>query len=148
MRELKPCPFCGKAVTIADYGSYLCIIAKGTDPNTSCRCRLFMESEQFSADDEEARQRAKERLIEKWNRRFDGWHTGTPTESGEYLVCIRYDFGKEGYTTANYVEPYNPHTGWYNLKPPSVEDGHEWCKKNGIEVIAWQKIEPFGEKDL
>ena len=67
--ELKPCPFCGKAVTIADYGSYLCIIAKGTDPKTSCRCRLFMESEQFSADDEEARQRAKENLVEKWNRR-------------------------------------------------------------------------------
>lgn len=74
------------------------------------------------------------------------WHTGTPTESGEYLVCIRYDFGKEGYTTANYVEPYNPHTGWYNLKPPSVEDGHEWCKKNGIEVIAWQKIDEYKEK--
>ena len=73
------------------------------------------------------------------------WHTGTPTETGEYLVCIRYDFGKEGYTTANYVEPYNPHTGWYNLKPPSEEDGHEWCKKNGIEVIAWQKIEPYKE---
>ena len=67
--ELKPCPFCGKAVTIADYGDYLSIIAKGTDPKTSCRCRLFMESEQFSADDEEARQKAKERLIEKWNRR-------------------------------------------------------------------------------
>ena len=74
------------------------------------------------------------------------WHTGTPTESGEYLVCIRYDFGKEGYTTANYVEPYNPHAGWYNLKPPSVEDGHEWCKKNGIEVIAWQRITPYKEE--
>ena len=75
--------------------------------------------------------------------RTNKWHTGLPTETGEYLVCIRYDFGKEGYTTANYVEPYNPHTGWYNLKPPSVEDGHEWCKKNGIEVIAWQKITPY-----
>lgn len=75
------------------------------------------------------------------------WHTGTPTETGEYLVCIRYDFGKEGYTTANYVEPFNPHTGWYDLKPPSEEDGHEWCKKNGIEVIAWQKIETYKEKN-
>ena len=88
--------------------------------------------------------------VTKWAYEDDidnPWHTGTPTESGEYLVCIRYDFGKEGYTTADYVEPYNPHTGWYNLKPPSVEDGNEWCKKNGIEVIAWQKIEPYKETD-
>lgn len=75
------------------------------------------------------------------------WHTGTPTESGEYLVCIRYDFGKEGYTTANYVEPYNPHTGWYNLKPPSEIDAEKWCKEHGIEVLAWQKIEPYKEKE-
>jgi len=80
-----------------------------------------------------------------WVKPQSNWHTGTPKETGEYLVCIRYDFGKEGYTTANYVEPFNPHTGWYNLKPPSEEDGHEWCKKNGIEVIAWQKIEPYKE---
>jgi hypothetical protein len=71
------------------------------------------------------------------------WHTGTPTETGEYLVCIRYDMGEMGYTTANYVEPFNPHTGWYNLKPPSEVSAEEWCKKNGIEVIAWQKIEPY-----
>lgn len=93
-----------------------------------------------------ADQAVQEDLSEERNTRSN-WHTGLPTETGEYLVCIRYDFGKEGYTTANYVEPFNPHTGWYNLKPPSVEDAHEWCKKNGIEVIAWQKITPYeGEK--
>ena len=94
----------------------------------------------YGMGEEEGRAKA-----EKEKKKDSPWHTGTPTESGEYLVCIRYDFGKEGYTTANYVEPYNPHTGWYNLKPPSVEDGHEWCKKNGIEVVAWQKIVPYKE---
>lgn len=76
-----------------------------------------------------------------------GWHTGTPTETGEYLVCIKYDFGEKGYTTANYVEPFNPHGGWYSLKPPSAVSAEEWCKKHGIEVIAWQKIEPYKEKE-
>ena len=74
---------------------------------------------------------------------MSNWNTGIPTESGEYLVCIRYDLGKMGYTTAYYVEPFNPHTGWYNLKPPSGMSAEEWCRKNGIEVIAWQKITPF-----
>lgn len=72
------------------------------------------------------------------------WNTGTPTESGEYLVCIRYNHGTY-YTTANYVEPFNPHTGWYNLKPPSEIDAEKWCKEHGIEVIAWQRITPYKE---
>lgn len=74
------------------------------------------------------------------------WHTGTPTESGEYLVCIKYNHGTY-YTTANYVEPFNPHTGWYNLKPPSEIDAEKWCKEHGIEVIAWQRITPLQEYD-
>ena len=120
MTELKPCPFCGGAVTIADYGDYLSIITKGTDPKVSCRCRLFMESEKFAEGDREARRRAEDSLSEKWNRRFDGWHTGTPTEEGDYIVLIDGE-----------------HFLW------QVDDLALW---NFDPVIAWQKIEPFKEE--
>lgn len=69
MTELKPCPFCGGKVTIADYDYCWSIIASGNEPNVSCGCRLFMESESFAKNDILAKQRAKEKLIKKWNRR-------------------------------------------------------------------------------
>ena len=68
------------------------------------------------------------------------WQPGKPTKSGKYLVRIRYDLGEENQTTAEYVEPFSPHSGWYNIKPPSEISAEEWCKKNGIEVIAWREI--------
>ena len=67
MTELKPCPFCGGKVTIADYDYCWSIIASGNEPNVSCGCRLFMESEIFH--DEFGKQMQKEKLIKKWNRR-------------------------------------------------------------------------------
>ena len=67
MTGLKPCPFCGGAVTVARYDNWWSIIASGNDPKLSCRCRLFMESELFH--DEESKQETKEKLIERWNRR-------------------------------------------------------------------------------
>lgn len=92
-----------------------------------------------------ADQAVQEDLSEERNKRSN-WHTGLPTETGEYLVCIKYNHGTY-YTTANYVEPFNPHTGWYNLKPPSEIDAEKWCKEHGIEVIAWQRITPLQEYD-
>lgn len=143
MTELKLCPFCGKAVTIADYGSYLCIIAKGTDPKTSCRCRLFMESEQFSADDEEARQRAKLNLVEKWNRRSDGWHTETPSviEDDEnwqwnYALILHTEYDCIG----NYIAGL--------LFRPNFEKGffeNDDIRIPFSEVVAWMRIEPYKE---
>ena len=70
MTKLKPCPFCGGEVTVARYDNWWSVIAKGTDPKTSCRCRVFMESELFHNDAE--KERAKENLIETWNTRVEG----------------------------------------------------------------------------
>lgn len=131
MTELKPCPFCGGAVTIADYGDYLSIITKGTDPKVSCRCRLFMESEKFAEGDREARRRAEDSLSEKWNRRFDGWHTGTPTEEGWYLIAFNYEFeGGVRYTTDYFKD------GKWAF--PMVRDISK--------LRAWQRIEPYKEE--
>ena len=138
--KLKPCPLCKGEVTLADMGDYWIITrASGMPTKKMCSCRLFMESGLFY--DEESKQREKEKLIERWNTRPTLWETGTPTESGKYAVHLKYDFGKDGYSTAEYVEPFNPHTGWYNLYPPAEVDGHEWARRKDIEVVAWVKID-------
>lgn len=70
--NLKPCPFCGGKVTIAEmgndeYGHY--IVTRGIDDD-KCTCRVFMESGQFEkSDTEEYKEMVKANLIEKWNRR-------------------------------------------------------------------------------
>ena len=143
MTELKPCPFCGGAVTIADYGDYLSIIAKGTDPKVSCRCRLFMESEQFAEDDAEARKRTKESLVEKWNRRSNPWHTGTPTEEGWFIVkyiCICE--GKyEGNLAYRAVRRFKDETVGFIYEAGGINADSIW------RPIEWQRIEPLKEKN-
>ena len=70
--NLKPCPFCGGKVTVAEmgndeYGHYIVTRGLGED---KCTCRVFMESGQFEkADTEEYKEKAKSDLIERWNRR-------------------------------------------------------------------------------
>ena len=122
MTELKPCPFCGGKVTIASYGNYWSIIASGNEPNVSCGCRLFMESELFH--DEEGKQRQKEKLIEKWNTRPNPWHTGTPTEEGWYL--FKWYDDKEYWFTVEY------------LTSKGIAEKAKWGSFNNCK---WQKIE-------
>ena len=62
------------------------------------------------------------------------WHTGTPTEEGWYLIAIRfgdrieYDSRKCRRTIDN--------------------NGNECMRFDGCNpVIAWQKIEPYKEKE-
>ena len=64
MTELKPCPFCGGEVRIEDMGNYW-LISRAY--RSSCVCRIFMESDQFS--DSDSRKTTKDNLIKKWNRR-------------------------------------------------------------------------------
>lgn len=72
--KLKPCPFCGGAVCIAKCGDNVMLwwfITRGHGENR-CRCRLFMESDDFSINSpiKEKMQKRNE-LIEAWNRRVD-----------------------------------------------------------------------------
>ncbi len=72
--KLKPCPFCGGNVKVAkmgDNGHMWWFITRGSGEN-KCRCRVFMESEDFCINDTmEFKQKLKEELINAWNRRAD-----------------------------------------------------------------------------
>ncbi len=73
MAELKPCPFCGGSVSIAESGDdYIMwwFITRGTG-NKACGCRLFMESECVRCDDFELKAEMRKNLIEAWNRRTE-----------------------------------------------------------------------------
>lgn len=129
MIELKPCPFCGGEVSLKDMGYFLMISRAN---RSSCKCGVFLESRAFTRDNLGAMERAKDRLIEKWNRRFDGWHTGTPTDEGWYLIQT-----KGGDFMA--VEK-NAHGLW-------LEDNYGYREVHNGFVVAWQKIEPFKEEN-
>ena len=133
MTELKPCPFCGGEVSLKDMG-YFWMISRSN--KSSCKCRVFLESRAFTRDNLGAMERAKERLIEKWNRRLDGWHTGTPTEEGLYLVLLDGHYHKD---TSAYIVALWGNSGWRMTIQGTYYNLEE-------KVIAWQKIEPFKEE--
>jgi hypothetical protein len=74
MAELKPCPFCGGSVSIAKSGHNSMLwwfITRGGGRN-GCKCRLFMESDDFPCNAPEfVKKRFKNELIEAWNRRVN-----------------------------------------------------------------------------
>lgn len=121
-KELKPCPFCGGEIAIADMGYYLMITrVSGMKASSMCKCRIFMESDTFAEDDLEAKNEARKNLIEKWNRRPSPWHTGTPTEKGWYVCKLA---GSDIYETHNFT-------------------GNNWDE---TLFDKWRKIEPYKEK--
>ena len=70
MSELKCCPFCGGEVEIALTGNKgeQWFVTRGLGKN-KCTCRVFMESNMFSADDSDTKEKERDKLIAKWNTR-------------------------------------------------------------------------------
>ena len=71
--RLKPCPFCGGEVTIAESGDDLTkwmFVTRGNKEN-ACKCRVFMESKPYYSDCEENDKKSiKRKLINEWNKRI------------------------------------------------------------------------------
>lgn len=127
MTELKPCPFCGGAGKY--HGSYfeddVCEYVSCTRCNASTP---LMDK--------------KGESIEWWNRRANPWHTGTPTEIGNYIAHLRiksrdgefieYDMTCNLEVLLNYIrcqdeseENYLMIKGWMRYEPyKEKEDGH------------------------
>lgn len=76
-----------------------------------------------------------------WVKPHGNWHTGTPTEEGWYLVayeCV-YDCknkGKIEYFTLNIITDED---GYKDYRGRASDD--VW------KAVAWQKIEPYKEKN-
>ena len=97
-KELQNCRFCGGEgfIAVIDENAFV----------ASCRdCGIHTQV-----------QTSRERAIALWNRRPSPWHTGTPTEDGNYVVII------DG-----------------NLLFWEVDDLSTW---DFSPVERWQKIEP------
>lgn len=77
----------------------------------------------------------------------NNWHTGTPTvaevdENNKYCyaLCFYYD----GWWLSDYLFKVNHEEGCFENSP---NNGQKVCKFKFCENIAWQKIEPFKEKE-
>lgn len=79
MHNLRPCPFCGGAVSIAEKAyskeSVMFITRGVSSTKKSCKCRVFMESEPYPKKDCEAKDKARNGLVEAWNKRVSGGET-------------------------------------------------------------------------
>lgn len=102
---LKPCPICGKKVSIArtdnEVGERWWFITRGTYRTTRCNCRLFLKSEKFTCgwnDDYALECRAK--LIDKWNTRAN---LGSGTLTAEQVREAIEDTESELLESCEYV---------------------------------------------
>ena len=129
MAELKRCPFCGgeaiytalscncKAVLL-DEGVYHFVTCKN-----KCINSLWV------------RGTSKEKAFQKWNNRHSPWQTGTPTETGWYLL----------YYPKSEEQPYEL-AQWDGEHFVAVKPFHAIVVRIEASTVPyWQKIEPYKE---
>ena len=121
MDELKRCPFCGGEAEIKE-----CFFTGFHKELFIAKCKNIgcgaIGSECVK----------KETAIEKWNNRPSPWHTGTPTEAGDYYIAFRYFIGAD-------VE-----YGWASWDGKGWDINFMgWDFSN--KILAWHKIEPYKE---
>ena len=120
--KLKPCPFCGGEVRLEkDF-------AQTKDPvyYFECdKCGILVYPDELID---------REKSIEAWNTRPNPWHTGDPIEEGDYYIAFRNFLGAD-------VE-----YGWATWDGKGWDINFMgWLLSN--EILAWQKIEPYKEKE-
>ena len=108
MTELRPCPFCGGEAHLQPFMGYWTVGC------TDCFGAVVGKIE------------TKEEAIKEWNKRPSPWHTGTPTETGRYLVSNGYDTSISYFDGKSIIKNF--------LAFPDVG-----------EIVKWQKIDE-GEK--
>lgn len=84
MIELKKCPFCGSTnVTIKEeWDSFSCV-------HYTVKCQQCLVEKSVNADLTKSVEYNEQKAIEAWNKRPNPWHTGTPTEEGNYIAHLR-----------------------------------------------------------
>ena len=114
--KLLPCPFCGGEAEIKEcfFTGFHKALFIAKCKNIGCGA---IGSECVT----------KESAVNAWNRRSD-WHTGTPTEEGDYLV----QYKNSGHDVLHFAD-----LSWFAFN----RGGVEWQKIPDSSVIRWQKIE-------
>lgn len=124
MTELKPCPFCGGEVNVHSGSDAF------SSPFFEIYCPQCYTSMRWYINVLESDEHNKEGIIQRWNTRASNWHTGTPTEKGDYLCVFQSVWAVEYYwcywdgAWDIYFDDYDPDT---------------------YTIVAWQKIEPYEE---
>lgn len=119
--KLKPCPFCGgdaEYSTITD--------EKWGNVNHFVTCSNHCIEGLYTRGD------TKEEAIEQWNTRPNPWHTGTPTEDGDYFV--EYHWGLDNKIMHDMASRI--------LYGATTFENGNWKIDYPYVVVAWQKIEP------
>lgn len=118
--KLKPCPFCGGEADYRTMGNCVYIVC------TKCGCNT-----------QTFHYKERQEAIKAWNNRPSPWHTGIPTENGDYLV--QYE--------SNYTERIFFMNGSFIAKNDMTHgDGSDKYENVTGIVVAWQKIELYKEK--
>lgn len=138
MTELKPCPFCGcediRYKVHQDHlgnwhGSIYCR-EHYNKTNDDDRCWSM-----FYARSPNSREEVIEKLIKKWNKRPNPWHTGTPTEENCFYVL-----------QCKGRIHHEPYFGVVvNGKFSAINDDGDLMPLPP-DLVAWQKIKPHKEK--
>ena len=119
MTKLKPCPFCGGNAIVRNTGY----------DSFYVRC----ENDKCAVVSVTCNRNTSEEAIEAWNTRHNHWHTGTPTEYGEY-VCLVHSMKcppVKHKTIMEWGEHCAEKQDWFNR-----EGGCDY------EVIAWFLLPP------
>lgn len=118
MTELKPCPFCGGEAGLF-HGDSTDGYIKGTGyVEAFCGC-CGARIREFKRDE----------AVSKWNKRTNPWHTGNPTEEGDYLVKTDVWHHDYPYYVLKWYKG-----GWYS----AFDMNYPACPQHS--VLKWQKI--------
>lgn len=102
MHNLLPCPFCGGAVSIAEkaYGKeQIMFITRGIGTTKkNCNCRVFMESDPYPKKDCDAKDKARNGLVEAWNKRVSGGETVCSAYAEAIAKIVRRKMNNDPHT--------------------------------------------------
>ena len=121
MTKLKPCPFCGGEVNVHSSSDAF------SSPFFEIYCPQCYTSMRYYINVLETDEHNKEGIVQRWNTRASDWHTGTPTEGGLYFV-------------------YDKYAGYGKRELPEDIEAKD-LKLVFTHIVAWQKIEPYKEKE-
>ena len=144
MTNLKPCPFCGGEAYIEEESDSFSTV------QYVARCKNCLAEVRIGADMTKSFEYNRQKVTEVWNNRHSPWQTGTPTELEEneywawnYVLVLNTTYDCIGNYLAGLL--FKPDFERRLFSAPT--DGGKHIEIPFSEVVAWQRIEPYEEKE-